>query len=216
MGRDARADGEFAISGQNAAIAIIGMGAHFGPWQTLAAFRNRLFSNDTTAPTHPTRWWGSPEQSHFTGYFINEINIPLGRFRIPPAELAEMLPQQLLMLQVAADALEDAGLSHTPGERLDTGVFVGIGLDLNTTIIVSAGPSPKKPAAGRAIFISPPRNSSTGPNNSAPPPAPPSTPTAPWVAWAASSPAAVSPAHFTSRRPQLHHLQRRNFLPQRS
>ena len=117
----------------NPPIAIVGMGAHFGPWQNLAAFRNRLFGTDTTTPAHPTRWWGSPEQTHFTGYFINEINIPLGRFRIPPAELAEMLPQQLLMLQVAADALEDAGLGHTPGERLDTGVYIGIGLDLNTT-----------------------------------------------------------------------------------
>ena len=46
--------------------------------------------------------------SRFKGYFIDELRIPLGRFRIPPAELSEMLPQQLLMLLVAADAFEDA------------------------------------------------------------------------------------------------------------
>ena len=49
-----------------------------------------------------------------------------------------MLPQQLLMLQAAADAFEDAGLGGAAGggggaERLDTGVIIGAGLDINTT-----------------------------------------------------------------------------------
>ncbi|RKZ44817.1 MAG: type I polyketide synthase, partial [Gammaproteobacteria bacterium] len=68
------------------------------------------------------------------GWFINEVNIPLGRYRIPPAELKEMLPQQLLMLEVAANALEDAGIEELSKEQSNsTGVFIGIGLDLNTT-----------------------------------------------------------------------------------
>ena len=46
----------------------------------------------------------------------------------PPAH-----PQQLLMLDVAADAMADAGLGEPTHERVDTGVFIGIGLDLNTT-----------------------------------------------------------------------------------
>lgn len=45
-----------------------------------------------------------------------------------------MLPQQLLMLEVAANALEDAGLSElTAEQQCRTGVFIGIALDLNTT-----------------------------------------------------------------------------------
>jgi PfaB family protein len=136
--------------GTHEEIAIIGMGASFGPWQSLTALKSRIFGNDTTQPAEPRRWWGAAERHQFKGFFIDEANIPLGRFRIPPAELGEMLPQQLLMLQVAADAFDDAHLKEprlvnptepsgsaagSAGfpERLDTGVFIGIGLDLNTT-----------------------------------------------------------------------------------
>ena len=41
------------------------------------------------------------------------------------------LPRQLLMLKVAGEALQDAGLSQE--ELLFTGVFIGTGLDLNAT-----------------------------------------------------------------------------------
>lgn len=114
-------------------IAIVGMAAHFGPWQNLAAVRKRFYGRDHILPTSPRDWRGAAESGRFTGFFIDEVRIPKGRFRIPPAELSEMLPQQLLMLQVAADALGDAGLARNPPERLDTGVYIGIGLDLNTT-----------------------------------------------------------------------------------
>src|SRR5205823_5667245 len=40
---------------------------------------------------------------------ITELSVPLDRFRAPPAELREALPQQLLLLTVAADAVDDAG-----------------------------------------------------------------------------------------------------------
>src|SRR5262249_32773694 len=43
------------------------------------------------------------------GHYIEELHVPLDRFRIPPKELEEMLPQQVLMLQAAAAALDDAG-----------------------------------------------------------------------------------------------------------
>jgi acyl transferase domain-containing protein/3-hydroxymyristoyl/3-hydroxydecanoyl-(acyl carrier protein) dehydratase len=114
-------------------IAIVGMGAQFGPWKSLSAFRERIFGQRSEKPTAPTRWWGSDAAEQVRGYFVEEVAVPLGRFRIPPAELAEMLPQQLLMLQAAADAFEDAGLGQGAAERLETGVFIGIGLDLNTT-----------------------------------------------------------------------------------
>src|SRR5262249_31389798 len=56
------------------------------------------------------------------------------QFRIPPAELREMLPQQTLALLSAAAALADAGRSDESEElRLRTGVFLGINLDPNTT-----------------------------------------------------------------------------------
>lgn len=64
------------------------------------------------------------------GFYIVDISIPLDRFRVPPAELREALPQQLLMLAVAAEAVDDAGGLLEPE---NTGALIGLGLDLNTT-----------------------------------------------------------------------------------
>ena len=125
-----------------APIAIVGMETHFGPWSSLERFTERVLGAVT--PDEPTRpsWWGADSGrwlrdrvgdglDGFRAFSIDELKFPLERFRIPPKELSEMLPQQLLMLLVASGALEDAGL---PAEKnLRTGVFVGIGLDFNTT-----------------------------------------------------------------------------------
>ena len=53
------------------------------------------------------------------------------QFRIPPKELEEVLPQQLLVLKAAAAALANGGWNEAL--LLRTGVFIGLGLDLNTT-----------------------------------------------------------------------------------
>ncbi|MFQ5660526.1 MAG: beta-ketoacyl synthase N-terminal-like domain-containing protein [Gammaproteobacteria bacterium] len=117
------------------AIAIIGMDACFGPWNSLTRFQHRVLGGvDDTRPSVPDNWWGVENRTDIKGYFIDKVDIPLNRFRIPPTELKEMLPQQLLMLQVAANAIDDAGLD--PGRNgvwLNTGVYIGIGLDLNAT-----------------------------------------------------------------------------------
>ena len=97
-------------------IAIVGMDAHFGPWETLDAFRDRVLGDDDATPD---------------GFAIDELVIPADKFRIPPKELEEMLPQQLLMLKVAAGAIDDAKFNRDA--LLRTGVFVGIELDPNTT-----------------------------------------------------------------------------------
>jgi len=117
------------------AIAVVGMEAQFGPWRCLDQFRLRVFGFDADQqPSQPTNCWGVDRKNAGEGFFINEVTVPLGRYRIPPAELREMLPQQLLMLQVATAALEDAGIGQAdPASRNSTGVYIGIGLDLNTT-----------------------------------------------------------------------------------
>ncbi|MEZ6140322.1 MAG: beta-ketoacyl synthase N-terminal-like domain-containing protein [Zavarzinella sp.] len=58
----------------------------------------------------------------------DEIAFPLGIFRIPPTELAEMLPQQTILLQALHMTVGTRDLS---GPR--TGIFVGAKLDINTT-----------------------------------------------------------------------------------
>ncbi|MFO0805949.1 MAG: beta-ketoacyl synthase N-terminal-like domain-containing protein [Gemmataceae bacterium] len=112
-------------------IAIVGMAAHFGPWSDLQQFQERIFG----APPEPkpkVNGWGLAEKPCPPGFFIEDLHVRTDRFRIPPKELEEMLPQQLLMLQVAAAALDDSG-AVTEADDANTGVFIGLGLDPNTT-----------------------------------------------------------------------------------
>ena len=130
------------------AIAIVGMDTWFGPWDSLRAFQERVLGGGKDyAPEAPRHWWGVEESAWFKlqdlgrfpfkGHFIGDVDMPADVFRIPPRELEEMLPQQLLMLRVAARALADAGFrnekSNGSEQRPNAGVFIGLGLDLNTT-----------------------------------------------------------------------------------
>ncbi|MBT0654746.1 type I polyketide synthase [Geomobilimonas luticola] len=130
-------------SPQRPRIAVVGMDARFGPWQSLRAFQERVLGGDPdTMPTAPSRrWWGAEEsawfreegydRTPFNGYFLDDVAVAAEQFRIPPREIEEMLPQQLLMLNAAAGALTDAGMSRE--DNLRAGVFIGIALDLNST-----------------------------------------------------------------------------------
>src|SRR5262249_23695806 len=111
-------------------IAIVGMDARFGPWQSLRSFQERVLGGgEPIQPRPKTNAWGLAPPP---GYYIEELAVPLDQFRIPPAELREMLPQQALALLSAAAALTDAGTPDESDElRLSTGVFLGINLDLN-------------------------------------------------------------------------------------
>jgi len=123
-------------------VAVVGMDARFGPWQSLAAFQQRVLGGGTpTAPGKPKDWWGAEKSAWFAkerlkdtpfaGFYLDEFALPANAFRIPPKELEEMLPQQVLMLQSAAAAMADAGLDRS--DNLRAGVFIGIALDLNST-----------------------------------------------------------------------------------
>jgi PfaB family protein len=123
-------------------VAIVGIGAHFGCWDSLAALRSRMLGGEPEVqPERPAHWWGAGQsrwfqenglhKTDFRGFFIDDVYAAPGSFRIPPKEIEEMLPRQLLMLKVADEALQDAGLKHE--ELLFTGVFIGAGLDLNAT-----------------------------------------------------------------------------------
>jgi 3-oxoacyl-(acyl-carrier-protein) synthase/3-hydroxymyristoyl/3-hydroxydecanoyl-(acyl carrier protein) dehydratase len=94
-----------------------------------------------STPASPDRWWGVEKTAWFRElsaetflrghHLIDSIRLDAANYPIPPRDLEEMLPQQLLMLQVATRALADAGWSRKFGQR--TGVVIGLRLDLNTT-----------------------------------------------------------------------------------
>ncbi|MCA9243697.1 MAG: hypothetical protein KDA32_07090 [Phycisphaerales bacterium] len=105
-------------------IAVVGMEVYTPEWPSRRALERSL--TDETGDVN------APVARHAA---IDELEIP-AQFRVPPNELAEILPQQSLMLRVAAAALRDADL-WTPGARPTPdprfGVYIGIALDLNTT-----------------------------------------------------------------------------------
>jgi acyl transferase domain-containing protein/3-hydroxymyristoyl/3-hydroxydecanoyl-(acyl carrier protein) dehydratase len=118
---------------KQADVAIVGMESRLGPWNDQHELEQAILFGSDKKTTQPNNWWGA-DSKDIEGHLIDEVKVPLGRYRIPPAELKEMLPQQLLMLEVAANALEDASLSElTTEQQCRTGVFIGIALDLNTT-----------------------------------------------------------------------------------
>lgn len=73
---------------------------------------------------------------------IDSIYFPINKFRIPPVELNEMLPQQLLMLLASSAALEEAGYSRE--EKVHSGVFIGLSLDGMTNQFNARWGIPKK------------------------------------------------------------------------
>lgn len=130
IARDAEHRPESADETANAAVAIVGMAAHFGRIESLRGFQERalrgesLWAFDTNG--------GPPVRSRAGSTRIESLSIEVGRYRVPPNEIPEILPQQLLMLDVAAAAMEDAGMPLRE-RRPRMSVLIGMGLDLNTT-----------------------------------------------------------------------------------
>jgi acyl transferase domain-containing protein/3-hydroxymyristoyl/3-hydroxydecanoyl-(acyl carrier protein) dehydratase len=108
-------------------IAIVGLAVHCAGCEDLKAFQRRALGLDPPGNLRPIR--GADPDRH-SGHALGPFRLPPDRFRIPPLELSEMLPQQSLMLKVAAEAVEDA--AWPSGLALRSGVAVGLGLDQNT------------------------------------------------------------------------------------
>lgn len=118
-----------SVAGPVPAVAIVGMDAHLGPLRDLVAVQEALVHGDARPePAAKQNAWGFDT---VPGYFIEQVEVPYGELRIPPREIEEALPQQILMLRVATRALADAHCAGLDGLR--AGTFIGTELDLNTT-----------------------------------------------------------------------------------
>ena len=109
-------------------IAVVGLAAQLGDAKGVDDISRFLFQKNSP-DMKPSRDWGTGEQDR--GYFISKLALTQAKFRIPPKEMTEMLPQQLLMLQLASQAWDDAALNMVSSER--TAVYIGVGLDMNST-----------------------------------------------------------------------------------
>ncbi|GJQ27960.1 MAG: type I polyketide synthase [Phycisphaerae bacterium] len=130
-------------------VAIVGMDARFGRCESLDAFTRAMFlddpaARDATARTRPPNRWRGVEdyldhlvreglaRSAARGAYLRDLDISIKRYHIPPAELPEILPQQLVMLESVAAALADAKMPMR-GRRPRTAALVGMALDFETT-----------------------------------------------------------------------------------
>ena len=104
-------------------LAIIGMDACFGPYQGLAAFERGIYEGEDASGPLPPRRWHALERSPALlgtlglaggeaprGAYLAEFSFDFLRAKVPPNPADQPLPQQLLVLQVADNALRDAGL----------------------------------------------------------------------------------------------------------
>lgn len=129
-----------ASHNQRPAIAIVGMEAHVGPLRSLHEFEQLVLNGGSAIGPRPAdRWRGCDELAAdrlgdraLPGAYIDSLRVNVGEFHMPPSEIPEILSQQILILQVVAGALTDAGM-HSRERRERSGVIIGMGLDLNTT-----------------------------------------------------------------------------------
>jgi PfaB family protein len=119
-------------------VAIVGMAACVGPWTTLEALESAIFAGlSGLRPRPPGRWKNLDSAlgagaAESVGAYLREVEVPLGRLAIPPREILDILPQHLLMLVAAGDALTDAG-QPLKTERPRASVLVGMGFDFEAT-----------------------------------------------------------------------------------
>jgi len=120
-----------------ARMAIIGMDAHFGVFDTLEKFANAIYDGDTAfIPLPDGRWKGAQHHPEWLnayglsdapqGAYIDRFDLDFAQYKIPPHPADEPIPQQLLLLKVADNAIRDAGLH----EGANVAVLVALGTEL--------------------------------------------------------------------------------------
>jgi 3-oxoacyl-(acyl-carrier-protein) synthase/3-hydroxymyristoyl/3-hydroxydecanoyl-(acyl carrier protein) dehydratase len=119
-------------------VAVVGMGSYMGPSRNLEDFQNSIFSGIPfeKKPAGELRFRGTEkiaalhlnDQSIPLGSYINDFTVSMGEFHIPPNEIPDILPQHLLMLKAAGEALDNAGISRRE-DRPRMGAAIGMAFD---------------------------------------------------------------------------------------
>lgn len=114
-------------------VAIVGLGIYHDNTAGLDAFRQALFQN-TTKVSSPSKHGKVLQKlllgQVLPGMYAQELELGLTDFNISPNELVDILPQHLLMLMAAREALLDAK-QDLRADKPRTGALVGMDFDLN-------------------------------------------------------------------------------------
>lgn len=116
-------------------IAITGLGIKAGKIRDTDEFRDCVFKGiSSLEKIQPERLKNISAISSktLTGNPLYEVSTYPGEFHIPPNEIPEILPQHILMLQAAKEAMISGGLSERK-ERPEMGGAIGIEFDYEAT-----------------------------------------------------------------------------------
>jgi len=110
-------------SSKKNALAIVGMDGFFGGCDGLDELDKTIYNGTQHfIELPPQRWQGIETETQLLknygfqtekapqGAYIKNFDFDCLRFKVPPKEAEELIPQQLLMLKVADRAIQDAGL----------------------------------------------------------------------------------------------------------
>ena len=123
-------------------VAIVGMATIVATAHNLKAFKEQVLSGKTRLPQAPgQRWRVLPSDQNrlpeIKGFWIDRVTTFPGEFNLPPNQIADLLPQHLIMLKTAKAAMEDAALPMRPGTaeppRTRFGAAIGIEFDYGAT-----------------------------------------------------------------------------------
>ena len=116
-------------------LAIVGIGCLFPDSPELKSYWGNILRSFNTIREVPPERWRAEDHYHpgrttpdrvcsARGSFLGEMRFDPFRYRIPPASIPSIEPIQLLALEVARHALEDAGYGRRPFPQERTSVIV--------------------------------------------------------------------------------------------
>jgi acyl transferase domain-containing protein len=105
-------------------IALVGLSCRLPQAADPAAFW-RLLRDGTDALTDAAERWGTPPGQRRAGFLAEVAGFDAGFFGISPHEAAAMDPQQRLVLELAWEALEQAGIVPAELRESQSAVFIG-------------------------------------------------------------------------------------------
>ena len=120
--------------------AIVGMETIAKNCSSLSRFNELVFDKAELRPEPPGLRWRKNESHVFQGkpgFYLDDLSFAFGEFHIPPNQIADILPQQILLLKAAKGALEDARINPRPSSkeplRHHIGCAIGIEFDYGAT-----------------------------------------------------------------------------------
>ncbi|MBO1414589.1 type I polyketide synthase, partial [Streptomyces sp. FH025] len=121
-------------------IAIIGMSCRLPMAASPAEFWDLLRGGTSAVTRVPEDRWPAPGEGSGWGGFLDRIGeFDAGFFGISPREAAMTDPQQRLVLELAWEALEDAGVVPAELAGSPTAVFVGTTRDEFSGLVLGSG-----------------------------------------------------------------------------